>query len=124
MRIFGGIESLFELQPGTSGATLAGMKFPALLLAISLLAGCCDDKSIPAAMRGLDSSSAHDRSESAMELARCGEKASRAVPRLSQLLYDDNVGVQSSAAYALRKIGTPDAKAALDRAVARRKSNR
>ena len=85
-------------------------------------AGCCDKSEIPDYTRSLYSEAPRDRSNAALQLARCGSNASGAVARLSQLLYDDNVGVQSSAAYALRKIDTKDARAAMDRVEAARRN--
>ncbi|MBX7143923.1 MAG: hypothetical protein K1X79_05680 [Oligoflexia bacterium] len=84
---------------------------------VVLLAGCCDEKAIPREVEALYSSAAKERNEAALALARCGGEASRAVGRLGQLLYDQNVGVQSSAAYALRKIDTPEARGILERAI-------
>lgn len=86
-----------------------------------LLAGCCDEQALPSRARALYSSSAKDRNEAALELARCGAKSANSVSRLGQLLYDSNVGVQSSAAYALRKIDTPEARAILERAINNKK---
>jgi HEAT repeat protein len=79
------------------------------------LVGCCDSEQIPKHIRNLNSSYASERNEAALKLARCGAKADRAVPLLSQLLYDDNVGVQSAAAYALRKIDTPKARRIMEK---------
>jgi HEAT repeat protein len=91
--------------------------FLIILLSLNAIfsASCCSSDQIPSFIRLLNSSDAKDRNDAALALARCGEKAERAVPRLSQLLYDDNVGVQSAAAYALRKIDTPSARAIMNR---------
>lgn len=84
--------------------------------------GCCDKKEIPKLQDALYSGSAKERNDAALKLASCGSDASGAVHKLTQLMYDENVGVQSSAAYALRKIDTKEARAALERAEkARRK---
>lgn len=91
------------------------LKMLLFCLSTYLLQGCCNTEEIPKLTRLLNSSDAKDRNDAALSLARCGEKADRAVPRLSQLLYDDNVGVQSAAAYALRKIDTPSARAIMTR---------
>lgn len=88
---------------------------------IGSLIGCCSEQDLPSLKKGLYSPSAKERNASALGLARCGTRASDVVPRLGQLLYDDNVGVQSSSAYALRKIDTEDARILLSRAEARRK---
>lgn len=82
----------------------------------TLLVGCCNDAEIPADVQRLSSQKTRDRTDAALHLARCGASAEQAVPRLTELLYDDNVGVQSAAAYALRKIGTSEARRALERA--------
>lgn len=98
---------------------------PMILLALvlpSVFTGCCDEAAIPATTDKLYSSEAKVRNRAALDLARCGDSASRAVGRLSQLLYDENVGVQSSAAYALRKIDTKEARASLRDAESRRRS--
>jgi HEAT repeat protein len=93
-----------------------------LLVLLSSLSACCDEKAIPKLRQQLYSQASSERNEAALSLARCGAAASAAVPRLAQLMYDKNVGVQSSAAYALRKIDTPSARAALKEAEdARRK---
>jgi HEAT repeat protein len=94
------------------------------ILTAALLAGCCDKEALPEAFDQLYSSQAAERNKAALVLARCGERSDKAVPRLSQLLYDENVGVQSSAAYALQEIGTEKAKAALAEAIALREERR
>jgi hypothetical protein len=81
--------------------------FFAILL---LCSGCCKQDKIPHYIAKLQSREHRDRSSAAFELARCGEKAGGAVSILSRLLYDDNAGVQSAAAYALREIDTPAAR--------------
>lgn len=88
-----------------------------VLLIVALLwsSGCCRDEDIPRNISKLNSAVASERNEAALKLARCGAKADRAVPLLSQLLSDDNVGVQSAAAYALRKIDTPRARKIMER---------
>ena len=95
------------------------LPFTMLLVCV---AGCCDKSQIPDYTRSLYSEAPRDRSNAALQLARCGSNASGAVARLTQLLYDENVGVQSSAAYALRKIDTKDARAAMERVEAARRS--
>jgi len=72
-------------------------------------AGCCKKSDIPSLIQRLGSTQAKERNDAALSLARCGDNAEAAVPRLSVLIYDENTGVQSAAAYALRKIGTPSA---------------
>lgn len=57
------------------------------------------------------------RNRAAMECARFGAYGPKVVPALIKLLSDENNGVKSGAAYALRKIGTPEANRALELAV-------
>jgi HEAT repeat protein len=97
------------------------INFLLITACIFILSSCCDGKKLPLAHNDLFSSSASKRNQAALFLARCGEDASKSVPRLTELLYDDNVGVQSSAAYALRKIDTPEAREALEVATKKRK---
>lgn len=78
--------------------------------------GCCDEKGLPSALRDLYSDKASERNKALLLISKCGDRADSAVPRMSQLLYDENVGVASSAAYALRCIDTKNARAALKRA--------
>ncbi len=86
-------------------------------LAISvLLWGCCDAPKISANTKKLYSPKASDKNQALLELAKCGEDAKGATQRIGALLYDENVGVQSSAAYALREIDTPEARKILERA--------
>lgn len=88
-----------------------------MLAMLALLGGCCGPNDSAKARYKLYSASVHERNEAALTLARClGPEAEASVPRLIDLLYDRNVGIQSSAAYALRRIDTPAARAALERA--------
>ena len=89
---------------------------PAGVVLIFLVFGvsaCCDERALPRAIEQLQSPNASDRNKALHVVGRCGERSERAVPRIAQLMYDKNVGVASSAAYALRKIDTPSARAAL-----------
>ncbi len=86
------------------------------LLISCLLSGCCSDTKAKEASKLIYGANAKDRNQGAMQLSGCGSKGESSVPRLIQLLYDENVGVQSSAAFALRKIDTAEARAALDKA--------
>lgn len=85
---------------------------------------CCDDKALPKALRDLYSDKASERNKALLLIAKCGEKAESAVPRINQLMYDENVGVASSAAYALRSIDTKSARAALKTAERAREDRR
>lgn len=86
--------------------------------------GCCDDKALPKALRDLYSEKPSDRNKALLLIAKCGERAESAVPRINQLMYDENVGVASSAAYALRSIDTKSARAALKAAEKARAARR
>lgn len=92
-----------------------------LLAAISSLSACCDKDKLPERMRALYSEDAHERSQAAWKLASCGSAASKAVPRLAELLYDPNTGVQSAAAFALNKIDTPEARAIMEEVESRKR---
>ena len=104
--------------PRGSKISVARSALAALLLT---LVACCQSEEIPRHIDKLYSSQAKERNEGALALARCGVLSERAVPRLAALLYDENVGVQSSAAYALRKIDSLKAREVLERAEARRR---
>ncbi|MDZ4787305.1 MAG: HEAT repeat domain-containing protein [bacterium] len=83
---------------------------------------CADSKDeIPRLLKELNSSDAKIRNDAALGLASWGAPHSnQAVPRLIELMYDQNIGVQSAAAYALRRIDTPEARIALKKASKRR----
>lgn len=72
------------------------------------------DTAVPSLIKELQSKDSQERNRAALKLANFGEKAEPATKALIHLLKDDNGGVRSSAAYALRKIGSPQAQAALD----------
>lgn len=88
------------------------------------MAGCCDVDKIPANTKKLYSSVSAERNQALLDLAECGSKAEAATGRIAALLYDENVGVQSSAAYALRQIGTAEATRILERAQKNRSKNK
>ena len=98
------------------------LKTVSAIIVLLIVSACCDEKSIPKYTQLLYSHSAKDRNDAALALARCGSAASGAVYQLGSLLYDDNVGVQSAAAYALRKIDTTQAQKILKQAEDRRHS--
>lgn len=106
---------------------MTSFKLHILIVSLGLLMpsvqGCCDRQEIPTLERSLSSAKAKERNDAALALARCGDDASAAVGRLSELLYDENVGVQSAAAYALRKIDTQAAREYLKRAEAARRKH-
>jgi HEAT repeat protein len=83
---------------------------------VFLFSGCCDASKISANTKQLYSSKASEKNQALLELAKCGEEAKGATQRIGALLYDENVGVQSSAAYALREIDTPESRKILERA--------
>ena len=93
------------------------------LLSVTL-AACCDEKALPGAIRNLYSDKASERNKALLLIANCGKRAESSVPRISQLMYDENVGVASSAAYALRSIDTKSARAALKAAEQARAARR
>ena len=95
--------------------------FASAVFICSTFTACCDTENLPKNIQALNSPSPKVRNQAALDLASCGESASKAVPRLGRLLYDENVGVQSSAAYALRKIDTDEAREILERAIARKR---
>jgi HEAT repeat protein len=87
-----------------------------LIIFVAHIAGCCNENSLSNALRNLNSLNASDRNKALQVIAQCGSRGESAVPRISQLMYDENVGVASSAAYALRKIDSKRAREALKRA--------
>ncbi len=92
------------------------LKFISFTVSTLILSSCCNQDSIPTLINKLSSSDTRERSKSAWELAKCGEKARNAVPQLTEMLYDSNAGVQSAASYALRKIDTAEARQAISQA--------
>ena len=86
--------------------------------------GCCDEKGLPNALRALNSEKASERNQALLLLGKCGARAEPAVPRIIQLMYDENVGVASSAAYALRSIDSKRARLALKEAEESRAARR
>jgi hypothetical protein len=106
-----------------------GSKARSMLLVAALITstGCCDDRALPGALKALYSEKASERNKALLLISKCGHKADSAVPRIAQLMYDENVGVASSAAYALRCIDSKGARAALksaEQARAARRGNR
>jgi HEAT repeat protein len=88
-----------------------------LLLSFFCLFSACRESpetAVPSLVTKLSSSESGDRNRAALKLASYGKKAEPAVKPLIRLLQDDNGGVRSSAAYALRQIDTLEARKALD----------
>ena len=92
-----------------------------LFVVAASIAGCCDESKVPGALRGLYASEPRERNKALQVLAQCSSKAESSVPRIAELMYDQNVGVASSAAYALRRIDTTEAREALQLVESRRK---
>lgn len=86
----------------------------AILLAGVFACGKPSPEKIEQLTKELSAKASGDRNRAALELAGYGGTARAAVPGLARCLRDENSGVRSSAAYALREIGTPDAIKALD----------
>jgi hypothetical protein len=84
------------------------------------LSGCCREAEIPSALKGLYSSDPREKNRSLQVLAQCPQQSEPSVQRIAALMYDGNVGVASSAAYALRKIDSKEAREALQVAVTNR----
>jgi len=86
-----------------------------VLAGLMLTVGCklVDKAELPQLLNDLKHQDSHVRSKAAMRIAGLEEDGVEAVPALIETLSDINGGVRSSAAFALRKIGTPEAKQAL-----------
>ena len=105
------------MRKSFDGRDMYGKFVVSITLAIlAAFTGCCKETEIPRAVRGLYSQEARERNSSLQTLAQCSAKAESSVPRIAALMYDKNVGVASSAAYALRKIDSKKAREALRRA--------
>lgn len=94
------------------------------VLMIVTMIGCCDEKALPKALKDLYSDKASERNKALLLIGKCGERAESSVPRIAQLMYDENVGVASSAAYALRSIDSKSARNALKAAEQARAARR
>jgi hypothetical protein len=93
-------------------------------VAVSGLVGCCHEAEVPLAVRGLYSSDPREKNKSLQTLAQCPQQSKPSLQRIASLMYDPNVGVASSAAYALRKIDSKEAREALEVAEASRDRRR
>lgn len=89
-----------------------------------VLSGCCHEADVPLALRGLYSADPREKNKSLQTLAQCPQQSKPSVQRIASLMYDPNVGVASSAAYALRKIDSKEARKALEAAEVSRKRKR
>ena len=69
---------------------------------------------VPRLIKDLESPTASVRNAACQSLATYGPDAKEATKPLIRRLYDENIGIRSSAAFALRKIDSPEATAALD----------
>ena len=94
------------------------------VLMIVTMVGCCDEKALPKALKDLYSDKASERNKALLLIGKCGERVESSVPRIAQLMYDENVGVASSAAYALRSIDSKSARNALKAAEQARAARR
>jgi HEAT repeat protein len=89
-----------------------------------VISGCCHEADVPLALRGLYSADPREKNKSLQTLAQCPQQSKPSVQRIASLMYDPNVGVASSAAYALRKIDSKEAREALEAAEVSRKRKR
>lgn len=90
------------------------LKFCICGLLLLVLACGPSKEDLPILIKELRSSESATRNKAALALAEFGAEGEKAVPSLIMLLNDESGGVRSSAAYALRKIDTPQARRALD----------
>jgi HEAT repeat protein len=89
-----------------------------LILLFSFAVGCSEpsEAEIKQTIKNMRSPDASVRNQAALAAADFGKAGPKAVPELIHLLSDENNGVRSGAAYALRRIDTPEARRALDQA--------
>jgi len=88
-----------------------------LLLTLILLFACKarSNEELGVLIKNLSSPDGKVRNSAALEIASYGKDGAPAVPALIKLLTSDKSrGIRTSAAYALRSIGTEDAVKALD----------
>ena len=91
------------------------MKKVISLLLFLLLAACGPSKEeLPGLIKELSHKDGRVRNQAALRIARMGSDGKPAVKPLIRLLKDDSAGIRTSAAYALRNIGTKEAIKALD----------
>lgn len=97
------------------------VKNATILVFLLGFAGGCGEPSeaeIKQTIKNMRSPEASVRNQAALAAADFGKAGPKAVPELIHLLSDENNGVRSGAAYALRRIDTPEARRALDKAEA------
>jgi HEAT repeat protein len=113
----------FNIANSTKRVDMSGYNFLkyfwAVALALTLIcAASCKNRSndnLNELIKELSSSDKSVRNSAALEIAGYGKSGSPAVPALVKLLNTDSSrGIRTSAAYALRSIGTADAIKALD----------
>ncbi len=99
------------------------MRSPYRLLTVVLILGstnflACQESAeiaIPRLQKKLYAKESSVRNQAALKLAGYGPEAAPATAALASTLKDSNAGVRSSAAFALRSIGTPEAEDALNK---------
>ena len=109
-------------NPGARGGR--GILAALFIALCAVVQGCCDEDALPRAIDQLSSPKASERNQALHVVGRCGQRSESAVPTIERLMYDQNVGVASSAAYALRRIDTHSARQALKAAEARKHAKR
>ena len=94
---------------------LTARRAAAIVLLLLFFSGCKEsaETAVPKAVEQLQSKDAHQRNAAAQRLSAYGGDAADAVKPLTRALWDNNMGVRTSAAYALRKIDTKEARQAL-----------
>ncbi len=92
------------------------IKYFSIFVFIIGLASCFGDpeKELPILINDLSSKDSGVRNRACLRIGSFSSEAEIAVPYLIKLLNDPNNGVRTSAAFALRKIGSPKAQHALD----------
>jgi HEAT repeat protein len=86
------------------------------MLSCCLFSACREsaETAVPRLVKQLKSRDAHERNLAAKALGDYGKDAAKAVAPLNRALWDDNMGVRTSAAYSLKKIDTPKARQAIE----------
>lgn len=100
-----------------NSAKLCRVLSAVFLVCLLLFATAClppADEEVPKLINELRSPERNQRNKAALRLAEYGPEAEPATSALGALLKDPSGGVRSSAAYALRKIGSPQAERLLE----------